>query len=124
MPNRYFRAAGTFALITRKDVTASRTEFGVRTDKSLCGAERHPDAARRAAGRMISTSTATSPRCSRRCRALPLSSTARRRPTTCAVTAAADMKWLNGFSLSGTFEGQFSNVTNSYAGKGVARYSW
>jgi len=23
-----------------------------------------------------------------------------------------------------TFEGQFSNVTNSYAGKGVARYAW
>jgi hypothetical protein len=34
------------------------------------------------------------------------------------------MKWLNGFSLAATFEGQFSNVTNSYAGKGVARYAW
>jgi hypothetical protein len=34
------------------------------------------------------------------------------------------MKWLNGISLAGVFEGQFSNVTNSYAGKGVARYSW
>jgi hypothetical protein len=34
------------------------------------------------------------------------------------------MKWLNGFSLAATFEGQFSNVTNSYAGKGVMRYSW
>jgi hypothetical protein len=25
---------------------------------------------------------------------------------------------------AGTFEGQFSNVTNSYAGKGVVRYAW
>ena len=40
------------------------------------------------------------------------------------VTGSAEMKWLNGFSLAGTFEGEFSGVTASYAGKGVARYSW
>jgi uncharacterized protein with beta-barrel porin domain len=40
------------------------------------------------------------------------------------VSAAAEMKWLNGFSLAGTFEGEFSGVTRSYAGKGVARYAW
>ena len=40
------------------------------------------------------------------------------------ATASAEMKWLNGFSLSGTFEGEFSNVARSYAGKGVARYAW
>jgi hypothetical protein len=34
------------------------------------------------------------------------------------------MKWLNGWSAAAIFEGQFSNVTNSYAGKGVVRYSW
>jgi hypothetical protein len=34
------------------------------------------------------------------------------------------MKWLNGISLAATFEGEFSNVTRSYAGKGVARYQW
>ena len=27
-------------------------------------------------------------------------------------------------SLAGTFEGEFSDVTRSYAGKGVARYQW
>src|ERR1700676_4162717 len=32
-----------------------------------------------------------------------------------------EMKWLNGFSLAATFEGEFSDVTRSYAGKGVAR---
>jgi hypothetical protein len=31
---------------------------------------------------------------------------------------------LNGFSLAVTFEGEFSGVTRSYAGKGVARYAW
>ena len=40
------------------------------------------------------------------------------------VTASAEMKWRNGWSAAATFEGGFSNVTASYAGKGVARYSW
>jgi uncharacterized protein with beta-barrel porin domain len=40
------------------------------------------------------------------------------------VTTAAEMKWLNGFSLAATFDGAFSDVTRSYAGKGVARYNW
>ena len=40
------------------------------------------------------------------------------------VTASAEKKWLNGWSAAATFEGEFSNVTNSYAGKGVVRYGW
>jgi hypothetical protein len=34
------------------------------------------------------------------------------------------VKWLNGFSLAGIFEGEFSNVTRSYAGKAVVRHQW
>jgi uncharacterized protein with beta-barrel porin domain len=40
------------------------------------------------------------------------------------TTASAEMKWLNGWSASATFEGEFSNVTQSYAGKGALRYAW
>ena len=40
------------------------------------------------------------------------------------TTAAAEMKWLNGWSAAATFEGEFSEVTRSYAGKGVVRYAW
>ena len=40
------------------------------------------------------------------------------------ATASAELKWLNGISLGGTFEGEFSSVTRSYAGKGVVRYAW
>jgi uncharacterized protein with beta-barrel porin domain len=40
------------------------------------------------------------------------------------ATGSAEMKWLNGFSLAATFEGEFSNVGRSYAGKGVAHYQW
>ena len=34
------------------------------------------------------------------------------------------MKWPNGWSAAAAFEGEFSNVTRSYAGKGVVRYAW
>jgi uncharacterized protein with beta-barrel porin domain len=43
---------------------------------------------------------------------------------TALATASAEMKWLNGFSLAATFEGEFSNVTRSCAGKGVAHCQW
>jgi len=34
------------------------------------------------------------------------------------------MRFASGISLAATFEGEFSDVTRSYAGKGVARYQW
>ena len=40
------------------------------------------------------------------------------------TTASLEMKWRNGWSAAGTFEGEFSDVTRSYAGKGVVRYAW
>jgi uncharacterized protein with beta-barrel porin domain len=40
------------------------------------------------------------------------------------VSAGARMDWLNGFSLAGSFEGEFSSTTRSYAGKATLRYDW
>jgi uncharacterized protein with beta-barrel porin domain len=40
------------------------------------------------------------------------------------TTASAEIKWRNGWSAAATFEGEFSEVTRSYAGKGVVRYAW
>jgi hypothetical protein len=40
------------------------------------------------------------------------------------TTASIEMKWLNDWSAAAAFEGEFSNVTASYAGKGVVRYAW
>jgi hypothetical protein len=34
------------------------------------------------------------------------------------------MSFISGISLAATFEGEFSDVTRSYAGKGVVRYTW
>jgi hypothetical protein len=38
------------------------------------------------------------------------------------TTASAEMKWTNEWAVAGTFEGEFSDVTRSYAGKAVVRY--
>jgi len=40
------------------------------------------------------------------------------------VGASAEMVWGNGWSVGATFDGEFSNVTESYAGKGAIRYRW
>jgi uncharacterized protein with beta-barrel porin domain len=40
------------------------------------------------------------------------------------ATASAEMKWRNGFSVGATFEGEFSHVARSYAGRGVVRCAW
>ena len=40
------------------------------------------------------------------------------------VTASAEMAWRSGWAIAATFEGEFSNITRSYAGKGIVRYSW
>jgi len=37
------------------------------------------------------------------------------------TTASAEMKWTNGWSAAGTFEGEFGRLAQSYAGKGVVR---
>jgi hypothetical protein len=42
-----------------------------------------------------------------------------------ALTAAsAELKWTGNWSVAGTFEGEFSGVTRSYAGEGAVRYIW
>ena len=45
-------------------------------------------------------------------------------PDAALTTVSAEMKWLNGVAFAATFEGEFSAVTRSYAGKGVASYTW
>ncbi|HEY5166237.1 MAG TPA: hypothetical protein VII80_00335 [Pseudolabrys sp.] len=45
-------------------------------------------------------------------------------PNAALVSTGAEMNWRNGISLAGTFDGEFSNTTRSYAGKGTLRYVW
>ena len=47
----------------------------------------------------------------------------RRQAAECrAVDGPHALKWRNGFAVGATFEGEFSNVTRSHAGKGIVRY--
>ncbi|MES2194010.1 MAG: autotransporter domain-containing protein [Pseudomonadota bacterium] len=118
--------ANTFALnYAAKDVTASRSELGLRTDRSFAmqggilalrsrlawAHEFNPD-------RNIAATFQTLPGAS-----FVVNGAAQARDAA-LTTASAEMKWLNGFSLAATFEGEFSNLSRSYAGKGVARYAW
>jgi autotransporter-associated beta strand protein len=120
--------AGTnaFALsYAAKDVTASRTELGVRTDRSLALQNAILTLRGRAAwaydfdtDRNISAVFQTLPGASF------VVNGAAQSHDLALTTASAEIKWLNGFALAASFEGEFSNVTRSYAGKASARYVW
>jgi uncharacterized protein with beta-barrel porin domain len=118
--------ANTFALsYAAKDVTASRSELGLRSDKTFAMQNGIFTLRGRAAW---AHNFNTDRDISATFQALPGASFvvngARQASDSALVTGSAEMKWLSGFSLAGTFEGEFSNVTVSYAGKGVLRYAW
>ena len=118
--------AGTFALAYgSKSVTDTRSELGIRTDKSFAMQGSVLTLPGRFAGahdynpdRSIAATF----------QALPGASFvvggAAQASHAALTTASIERKWINGLSLAGTFEGEFSNVTRSYAGKGVVRYEW
>jgi uncharacterized protein with beta-barrel porin domain len=118
--------ANTFALnYNARDVTASRSEIGIRTDKSWA----MQNAILTLRGRLawahdFNTDRSIMPVFQTLPGASFIVSGAAQAHDSALTTASAEMKWLNGWSAAGTFEGQFSNVTTSYAGKGIARYSW
>jgi uncharacterized protein with beta-barrel porin domain len=118
--------AGTFALsYAAKSVTDSRSELGLRTDKSWALTDSIFTLRSRFAwahdfdpDRSIAATFQTLPGASF------VVNGAAQAHDSALTTASAEMKWLNGFSLAATFEGEFSEVTSSYAGKGVVRYTW
>jgi uncharacterized protein with beta-barrel porin domain len=118
--------ANTFALAyNAKSVTASRSELGVRSDRSFAVQDAILTLRGRAAwahdfnaDRSVSATFQTLPGASFVVNGAALAHDA------ALTTASAELKWLNGFSLAGTFEGEFSAVTNSYAGKLRAGYAW
>jgi uncharacterized protein with beta-barrel porin domain len=118
--------AGTFALnYGAQTSTATRTELGLRTDKSFAVQDGIFTLRGRAAwahdynsDRAVTAVFQTLPG------AAFVVNGARANPDGALVSAGAEMKWLNGFSLAATFEGEFSGNTTSYAGKGVAKYTW
>jgi uncharacterized protein with beta-barrel porin domain len=118
--------ANTFALAyASRSVTATRSELGLRADKSFALQATILTLRGRAAwahdfnpDRSIAATFQTLPGAS-----FVVNGAAPARDTA-LTTASAELKWMNGWSAAATFEGEFSNVTRSYAGKGVARYAW
>ncbi len=118
--------ANTFALAYgSKNVTDTRSELGVRTDRSYA----MQDSLLILRGRLawahdfnpvrgIAATFQTLPGASFVVNgATPAHDSA-------LTTASAEIKWLNGWSVAATFEGEFSDVTRSYAGKGILHYEW
>jgi uncharacterized protein with beta-barrel porin domain len=108
-----------------KTVTDTRSEFGLRTDKSFAVA----DAILTLRGRAAWAHNYNSDRAaSATFIALPGASFvvagAAAARDSALTTASAEMKFISGISLAAIFEGEFSDVTRSYAGKGTARYTW
>lgn len=116
----------TFALAYgARSVTATRSEFGLRTDKSFAAddgvftlrgrlAWAHDYNPDRAIGATFQTLPGAS----------FVVNGAKQASDSALVTASVEKKWLTAWSAAATFEGEFSNVTASYAGKGVVRYAW
>ena len=119
--------AGTFALAyAAKDVTASRSELGARADKSFAIST---DAILTLGGRLAwAHNFNTSRAATATFQALPgatfVVNGAAQAKDAALTTASAEWKWRNGWSVAGLFEGEFSDVTRSYAGKGVVKYTW
>ena len=123
--------AGTFALnYGARDVTDSRSELGIRTDKSFAMQNSwNGDAVFTLRGRFAWAHDYNPDRAvGATFQALPGASFvvngAAQASDSALTTASAEWKWTSGWSTATTFEGEFSNVTRSYAGKGVVRYAW
>jgi uncharacterized protein with beta-barrel porin domain len=108
-----------------KSVTDPRTELGIRTDKSYAMVDGVVTLRGRLAwahdydpNRSIGATFQALPGAS-----FVVNGTAQASDSA-LVTASIEKRWLNGWSAAATFEGEFSDVTTSYAGKGTVRYTW
>jgi uncharacterized protein with beta-barrel porin domain len=118
--------ANTFALAYgSKSVTATRSELGLRVDKSFAVPNAILTLRGRAAwahdfnpDRAVAATFQTLPGASF------VVNGAQQAFDAALTTASVELKWVNGWSAAATFEGEFSDVTRSYAGKGVVRYAW
>ena len=118
--------SNAFALAyNAKDVTDTRSELGLRADKSFAMRDGILTLRGRVAwahdydpNRSIASTFQSLPGASF------VVNGAAQAANSALVTASIEKRWLSGWSAAATFEGEFSDVTRSYAGKGVVRYQW
>jgi autotransporter-associated beta strand protein len=119
-------AADSFALAyAGRDVTATRSELGLRLDRTTVIGEMLFTLRGRAAW---AHNFDTARNAAATFQALPgsgfLVNGAAMAPDATLVSAGAEVAWRNGFALAASFEGEFSNNVTSYTGKGTLRYAW
>jgi autotransporter-associated beta strand protein len=118
--------ATTFALAYGgQSVTSTRSELGLRSDKSWVLGDGVFTLRGRAAwahefnpDRNVQATFQTLPGASFVVNGAP------RARDAALTTGSAEWSFASGLALAATFEGEFSGVTRSYAGKGLARYTW
>ncbi len=108
-----------------KSVTDTRTEIGLRTDKSFAQANGIVTLRGRVAwahdfnpDHTVGATFQSLPGASFVVNGAAMAA------DSALVTGSVEKKWLSGWSAAGTFEGEFSKVTRSYAGKASVRYAW
>lgn len=123
---RVVAGVNTFALAYgEKDVTAARSELGLRADASFALTDSVMTLRGRAAWahnfnteRSINALFVT----------LPASGFlvygASPAANTALLSVGGELKWRNGFSVAATFDGEYARGIESYAGKGTLRYQW
>ncbi|MET4318846.1 autotransporter domain-containing protein [Bradyrhizobium sp. RT5a] len=117
---------GLFALnYASQSLTDTRSELGLRTDKSYAMQNGVLTLRGRAAwahdynpGRAVTALFQTLPGTSFVVNGAQVDA------DSALVSASAEMKWLSGLSIAGTFDGEFSGNVASYSGKGVFKYAW
>jgi len=118
--------ADTFALNYHgKTITASRSELGLRAGKAICLADGvlalngrlawahdfEPD-------RKVTAEFQTMPGAAFVVNGASLNRDA------ALVTVSAEMSWSNGWSVGAAFDGEFSDGSRSFIGRGMLRYRW
>ncbi|NEU99078.1 autotransporter domain-containing protein [Bradyrhizobium sp. UFLA 03-164] len=105
--------------------TASLSELGLYTDKSFALDNAVLTLRGRAAwvhnfdiDRSVAATFQALPQASFFVRGAALATDAAR------TTASVDLKWINGWSVAGTFEGELSGPSTSLTGKGTVSYQW
>jgi uncharacterized protein with beta-barrel porin domain len=118
--------ANTFALAYNgKDVTATRSELGLRTERAVALTDATLMLRSRFAwahdfntDRNVQAAFLTLPG------SAFVVNGAQPSADTALTTVSAEMLWRNGWSAAVTADAQLSDTTHSYSGKGVVRYNW
>jgi autotransporter-associated beta strand protein len=118
--------ANTFALsYNGKDVTATRSELGLRTERAVALTDATLMLRSRLAwahdfntDRNVQAAFMTLPG------SAFVVNGAQPAADTALTTISAEMLWRNGWSAAVTADAQLSDTTHSYSGKGVVRYNW